>query len=98
MPWKEAQAGHGIPGRTNGILFLEEIVRPQCPGCNVFGGGRLEVFVRKLIEIYTLEGYDEFLRIKHAPRKFYIHELLEMATEFKRRADEYEVSLCGGGE
>jgi len=28
--WKEMQAGHGIGGRSNAVLFNEDIVRPQC--------------------------------------------------------------------
>lgn len=93
MHWKDAQAGHGIPGRTNGILFLEEIVRPQCIGCNTFQGGRLDVYIPYLIDMYTRNGYDEFIRLKHMPLKFTIDELTEWATEWEAKAREMEAAL-----
>lgn len=83
MWWKEAQAGHGIPGRTNGILLLEEIVRPQCVACNRFRGGMPDIFIPYLIDMYGREGYDEFLRMKHEPKKFYVDELLQWAAEWE---------------
>ncbi len=43
------QAGHGIAGRGNSILFEEEVIRPQCMQCNYFKGGQLDVFTQKLI-------------------------------------------------
>lgn len=86
MYWKEAQAGHGIPGRTNSILFLEEIVRPQCARCNVFKGGVLEVYVPYLIDTYGRDGYEELLRMKGQSRKFTRIELEEMTLEFKSEA------------
>src|SRR3990167_9589243 len=46
--WKEIQAGHGFSGRNNSILFEEDIIRPQCYGCNICNSGRLDVFTRNL--------------------------------------------------
>ncbi len=81
-PIKEMQAGHGISGRTTSILFLEEIVRPQCVACNMFKAGMYEVFIPKLIDLYGREGYEEFVRMKHQPRKFTVEELKEMEDEW----------------
>lgn len=81
--WSDMQCGHGIPGRTNGILFLEEICRPQCFRCNYNMGGMQEVFVPYLIEMYGREGYDEFMRMKHSPKKFYVDELLTWARDWE---------------
>ena len=81
-PWKEMQAGHGISGRTNAILFLEEIVRPQCVACNMFKGGMYEVFVPKLIDLYGREGFDEFVRLKNTTVKYTIAQLKEMEDEW----------------
>lgn len=41
MFWKESDCGHGMPGRNNAVLFMEEVCRPQCIGCNVFGRGKI---------------------------------------------------------
>ena len=89
-PIKEAQAGHGIGGRTNAILFLEEIVRPQCYGCNIGKGGHYEIFVLKLIDLYGRDGYEEFIRLKNTTVKFTIPELLEMEAEWKAQIKELE--------
>jgi hypothetical protein len=51
------QAGHGIAGRNNAILFEEKIVRPQCVGCNYFGGGKYAIFTGKLMDEL---GYQEY--------------------------------------
>jgi hypothetical protein len=54
---KTMQAGHGIAGRNNAILFEEKVVRPQCVGCNFFGGGKYAIFTGKLMDEL---GYQEY--------------------------------------
>ncbi len=81
-PIKEIQCGHGVSGRSNGVLFLEEVCRPQCYGCNVGQGGMYEVFIPKLIELYGMDGYQEFVRMKNTPVKFTIPELEDMMEEW----------------
>ena len=56
-PIEQMQCGHGISGRGNYILFLEEICRPQCEKCNIWQGGAYEIFVPKLCELYTKSQY-----------------------------------------
>jgi hypothetical protein len=87
-PIKEIQAGHGVPGRSNSVLFLEEIVRPQCPGCNVFQAGRYDVFIPKLIEMYGLDGYKEFQRMKNDTKKLTINDFLDIEREYKEALDD----------
>jgi hypothetical protein len=52
LEYKDMDAGHGIPGRTNGILFDEEITKIQCRQCNRQGGGEVQAFKRKLVELH----------------------------------------------
>lgn len=59
--WKHLSAGHGIGGRNNAVLFMEEVVRPQCVGCNVWGGGKYSIFGEKLIKEYGAKKYAEFV-------------------------------------
>ena len=87
LPIKEIQAGHGVSGRSNGILFVEEVVRPQCMGCNVMQHGRYDVFVPKLIEMYGLDGYEEFMRMKRTPKKLTIDDYLSIEQEYKEALD-----------
>ena len=82
------QAGHGISGRTNAILFLEEIVRPQCVACNMFKCGMYEVFVPKLIELYGLDGFNDFVRLKNTAVKYTISELEDMEKQYKEATNE----------
>jgi hypothetical protein len=70
------QAGHGIEGRNNAVLFMEEIVRPQCVGCNMFGQGKISVFTEKLIKEYGPDKYAEFV--------------FESNKEKKLKAENYE--------
>ena len=82
-PIPDMQAGHAIQGRGNSILFETDGIRPQCAGCNVWQGGRLDVFIPKLIDEIGRERYDELLALKSKSVKFSIEELKELETKFK---------------
>lgn len=56
--WKELHAGHAIPGRHNAVLFDEDIVKPQCPVCNVWKGGMYHVFTTRLIREHGLPWWE----------------------------------------
>jgi len=63
-PIEEMDAGHGIPGRMNSILFNEELVRGQCRPCNR-GGGELQMYKKVLIDMYGQEKWDYWQSEKH---------------------------------
>lgn len=63
FPFKGMTAGHGIGGRNNAVLLLEQVVRPQCVGCNVWGRGQYRIFTLKLIEELGLEEYGQLAKI-----------------------------------
>ena len=86
-PWKEMQAGHGIPGRNNAVLFLEEIVKPQCVGCNMFANGRLAVFTRKLIDELGMEEYDTVSRLSNDVVKYTIFDFQELERWYKEQVE-----------
>lgn len=46
--WKEIQNGHFISRGYLATRFSEDNCRPQCVGCNMFGGGKQVEFSRKL--------------------------------------------------
>lgn len=81
--WKEMQAGHGIGGRGNAVLFLEKIVKPQCVGCNMFAHGRYAVFTRKLIDELGMKEYDRVVQESNIARKY-------TAEDYQRIHDKYE--------
>lgn len=84
--WKEIQAGHGIPGRNNAILFLETIVKPQCAPCNIWKRGNYALFTRHLIDELGLEEYDRLLNLSQQVVKF-------TALDYKDIADKYRLKL-----
>ena len=94
-PWKELQCGHGISGRGNFVLFLEEVCRPQCYGCNVGRGGNYEVFIPKLIDLYTREQYDNWVAESRKPMKRTRADYLELIGELESRLGEIGASNTG---
>jgi len=87
-PWKQMQAGHGIGGRYNNVLFMEEVIRPQCPGCNLWGGGKYSIFAEKLIKQYGAERYSQFIMLTNVPKQFKAYELEAIIDIYKRKLEE----------
>ncbi len=83
--WKETQAGHGFSGRGNAILFEEDIIRPQCFGCNCCSSGKLDIFTYKLREELGVERFEELWQLRNIQRKFTIPELMEMVEIYKQK-------------
>ena len=84
LPIGELQAGHGIAGRSNAVLFLESVVKPQCAACNIFKRGNYSVFTRKLIGLYGLRMYDELVIFSHEVKKYTVQEFLDLEEKYKR--------------
>lgn len=84
-PWKLMQAGHGISGRNNGVLFLEQVVRPQCMACNVFARGRYQVFTFKLIKELGMEEYERLNTIARKTVQYKVYQYQDIEDEYKQR-------------
>lgn len=89
LHWKEAQAGHGIGGRNNAILFNEDLVRVQDVGCNVFGRGKYAIFTRKLIDELGLEKYDELVSLSQTVVQYKTTDYQEIEKKYLE-AKKYE--------
>lgn len=89
--WKEMQAGHGIGGRNNAVLFLEEVVRPQCAGCNLFGGGKYAIFTRRLIDELGLDKYDELVTLSNQVVQYKVADYQEKERYYAEKTKEYEL-------
>lgn len=48
LHWKEMQCGHFVSRQHLATRYSEDNCRPQCVGCNVFGGGKVSVFAERL--------------------------------------------------
>jgi hypothetical protein len=44
MLWKEIQNGHFVSRSSLSTRYDEDNCRPQCVGCNIFGGGQIHRF------------------------------------------------------
>jgi hypothetical protein len=86
--WKECDAGHFIGGRTNAVLFHEEIVHPQCKVCNIWKRGNYQAYTLYMLDKYGREKVDEFLQLKHQVRKYTTSELEEMIGKYKQKLSE----------
>ncbi len=58
LHWKEAQAGHAIPGRGNAVLLDKDVIRPQCYACNIARDGMHHIFSTKLIKEHGMEWWE----------------------------------------
>jgi len=82
LPIEDLQAGHMIPGRTNGILFDETMVFAQCYACNVDGGGEKQMFKQIMVQRHGEAWYDLKMQARKTPTKL-TDDLLEvMNTEW----------------
>lgn len=89
--WKEMQAGHGIGGRNNAVLFLEEVVKPQCVGCNVFGRGKYPIFTSRLIKELGMEEYDRILTLSQQTVKYTAMDYKAIAERYKQMLEHLKV-------
>ena len=85
-----AQAGHAIPGRTGAVLLDEEILRPQCYGCNVSGRGRHHIFATKLIDENGMDWWKRKLEQASQLRKWSRVELEETISNYRERLNQLE--------
>ena len=83
--WKELHAGHAIPGRHNAVLFDVEILRPQCPVCNLWKDGMGHVFSTKLIKENGMEWWDKKLEGASRIVKYTKGDIEQMIQDYKAK-------------
>lgn len=88
ISFSQTDAGHGIAGRGNFILFCEEVVRPQCKGCNVFNSGNYNEFVPRLIDEIGRERYDYLLKESKKPLNFKYNDIQEIYEKYLKLNEE----------
>lgn len=82
------QAGHAMSGRNNSILFSEELVRPQCYGDNVWGAGKQDIFMAKLLEEHGDEKMCRLIREARTLKQFTVDELGEIEQHYRQQIEE----------
>ena len=88
--WKEMQNGHYIPRNHLSTRFDTRNCAVQCPGCNVFGGGKHDLFALALISKYGKDILTELNEQKNKSVKYTIANYQDMI-------DSYQDSLVGIG-
>ena len=85
--YKELQAGHFIDSRCNAVLFREDLVYPQCPGCNLFKHGNYVQYTLFMLKKHTQEEIEEFANLKHKTLKYTIDDFKELADMYKGKTE-----------
>jgi len=89
-PIKEMQAGHGIGGRSNAIIFDLDILKPQCYGCNIMKSGNYDVFHEKLIKEHGLKWMEKKWKLAKTTKQFTVTELTALKEHYKELLKQWE--------
>ena len=87
IPFKQAQAGHFIAGRTNALLFDEDIVHLQCYACNVCNHGEQLEYYYYMKRHYTEDQILEMRKLRSTTVKYTPEDLIEIAKKYKEKYD-----------
>jgi hypothetical protein len=92
-PIEDMDAGHGIPGRMNSILFDDALVNLQCRDCNRIHGGELQMYKRVLIERHGQEKWDYWQSIKGKTVKYTDFDYEQISKMYLKKIKELRESL-----
>ena len=87
------EAGHAFPGRTNGILFDEDLVYGQCRHCNRAREGEEQAFRIFLVQLHSQAWYD----LKKTARRqgtFYTDDDYRIISGEYRRKYKELLNMC----
>lgn len=88
IPFKQSQAGHFIAGRTNALLFDEDIVHLQCYACNVCNHGEQLEYYYYMKRHYTEDQILEMRKLRYQTVKYTTDDLLQIADRYKEKTEE----------
>lgn len=91
-PYARIQGGHAFSGRSDPILFDEEIVWGQHDRCNQQGagglGGDYGNYMLFLIKKFGLEYAEELSRKKYTYKRYTYEDLVEIEKKYKDKLEE----------
>ena len=77
------QAGHLIGGRSNAVLFHEELVFAQCASCNYRSGEQASFWLAiKKVKGWTDEKWAELKALKNKTIKYTFEDLKEIEEKY----------------
>ncbi len=83
MPWQHIQNGHFISRAYLATRFHEDNCRPQCVGCNVFGGGKPLDFEDNLKKELSNDYVESIKKLRHSSVKYDRHWYIEKINQYK---------------
>ena len=84
-PMEDIDAGHGIPGRNNSILFNELITNAQCRTCNRKGKGEYQKYKSVLVERHGQEMFDLWMFEKKKPLHYTEFDYEQLTELYKKK-------------
>jgi rubredoxin len=78
-------ASHAIGGRTNGILFDEDIVKLCCQSCNRLHGGEYQMFKYRLIQEHGEAWWALKEQAKRATTQYSEFDYEAIARKYRER-------------
>ena len=84
--YKEANAGHF----KHGLDFIEDNQRSQCVHCNMYNGGKLDIYSLKLIDELGRKRVDELALLKVKGQKLSRLDVEAIIETYKRKVKELE--------
>lgn len=85
--FKQLQAGHFVGGRTNALLFDEEIVYTQCANCNLYLRGNYQAYTLFMLKEVGEATIEEMLNRKNITLKLTTDDFLAIADKYKTKAE-----------
>lgn len=81
--WKEMQAGHFIPGRTNGILFEDNGIHAQDYRCNIALGSNPRKYDAYMKKRYGQKEINRLDKLSETSVQYTTEDYLRIAEEYK---------------
>jgi len=88
--WKEAHAGHFVPGRGNAVLFHPDITNPQCPVCNLWRGGNYQAYTLYMLDKYGRDKVEQLLALRREVKKYTRSDYEELIEHYQQKLEALE--------
>jgi len=85
LSFNKLQAGHFVPGRSNAVLFHEDIVHLQCISCNHHKSGNLTEYVEYMHRRYGIEKTSYLRGLRYQKVKYSEFDFYLLNEEFKKK-------------
>lgn len=87
--WRQMHAGHFVhAGRANPVTYDERNINAQCPACNTFRHGMLDVYSERLTAKHGAGVTDELRAMKAQSKPLNRAQLHEIALKYEAKVEE----------